>query len=331
MGYGSSSGYSPSGYGGYGSAYGMGYSNYGGAYGNVVRLPTLVVYGSRDDGFGYGVDFGYFGATQTYFQDSFGGGNYFSSGDPGFVGTDFTQNNSSLTSPFTPGRDPFSGGGFNVQLPPIQRKVQPKFLPTLPGPSGEANFVNNIYESKLAAFEANPNSFEANTWIGENGRTYEIPPASPEFEGTPGEFRSRIEDLVDSFYYKVSFEQALRRYPNDVLENGGFDGFYGENLSSEDFQNLLKDSRYFPQVINQGSETISADGTVITYPDGTSFNVNFDNNGNFSVDTLGGFNIPEGYQGSFTDGAISVQGDSFAENPDSLSNQFVLTLANQGS
>ena len=275
MGYGSGSGYSS--YGGGGGGYGS-----GGYHEYVHVLPTLFVDGNDESNF----DFGYFNsqfANYGFDDGGYGGGSY--GGDDG--GYTPPSNNDDQTR--YPGADGYLGnpfGGSGGDRPDAMsgtnwRTKTPEKEVTRtnnqarsaafnamfgegsnPYGSKQADWVNNFLDNKSGL---NPNSFEYNTWKGNNGFTYEIPAA--DINGNT-DIESRLRAFYNSFANQGEY--------NSTARTGSIPYYLGGTLDEDSRTELLRNSAMFPQVINQGPEIISNDGTTVTYPDGTSFRTNLD-------------------------------------------------------
>jgi len=282
------------GYGGYygygGNGYKTGYAGDGSFYDGVdYVMDEFMVYGNND-GFGNYVDFGYFG--DFFSQDSFYNGYTLQSYSDGSDEVDYSDNDSSIYSVFRH-PDAMEGSSWRQnKLPPIQKKRQNVMDGTLMRAliQGEGKqFIQTVYDGIKDHHQTDPNSFAANTWLAPNGKTYELPPASEDAIGTENEFASRIQNFVGSFDYLRMYNRNVAQRPEGMGEDGVFAGFVGENLDSNSYQEFLNSSKYFPQVLNQAGETISRDGTIISYPDGSTFNVDFGDVTNFTPGNASGF------------------------------------------
>jgi hypothetical protein len=151
--------------------------------------------------------------------------------------------------------------GFTAGIPPNALTIQ--------------DFVSNLMSDRE---NLDVNSFQYNTWKGNNGLTYQIPEVA--IDNITGEESTDIEDRIISLYN--SFANAdevqfiMQRFGPDALQDYLNLDHFGQ------LQEYRQDASYIPQVINQSNETISLDGSTITFADGTAFNTNL--SGDFAGD-----------------------------------------------
>ena len=238
-------------------------------------LPTFFVTATTGPSIGddFFVDWSFFNNDFGYFDPS-EGGDYTGDGDDG--GSRFGGPGNLLGSPLLKYDDAMAGSnlqGGGAQIGGVKHDPLAGFtggwIPT--NAMRQQDFVSNLMSDRQ---NLDVNSFQYNTWKGNNGLTYQIPQIA--IDPATGEESTDIEDRIISLYN--SFAQAeeaefvLGKFGPDALQ----DFLQLDSLS--ELREYRQNATYIPQVVNQSNETISLDGSTITFADGTAFNTNLDGN-----------------------------------------------------
>ena len=188
--------------------------------------------------------------------------------------TDYTDNNSNLYSVFRHESAYLGNMQGNVNL--VKQNPLAGFIAgTPPNAMTQQDFVAQalLYRETL---NLDPNSFQYNTYRGENNKTYQIPEVY--IDVVTGEESTDIGDrlisLYNSFATADEMQFIMQKFgPDSAQDYFGLNGF-------NELREYNQNASYIPQVINQSYETISLDGSIITFEDGTAFNT--DLSGDFS-------------------------------------------------
>jgi hypothetical protein len=188
--------------------------------------------------------------------------------------TDYSNKNSNLYSVFRHESAYLGNMQGTVNLVP-HNPLEGFVAGTPPNAMGQRDFVAQgiVYRENL-----DPNSFQYNTYRGENNKTYQIPEIAIDI--VTGEESTDIGDRLVSLYNSFSnadeMQFIMQKFgPDSAQDYFGLNGY-------DELRAYNQNASYIPQVINQSHETISLDGSIITFADGTAFST--DLSGDFSGD-----------------------------------------------
>ena len=188
--------------------------------------------------------------------------------------TDYSNKNSSIYSVFRHESAYLGNMQGTVNLVP-HNPLEGFVAGTPPDAMDQRDFVAQgiLYRENL-----DPNSFQYNTYRGENNKTYQIPEIAIDiFTGEEStDIGDRLISLYNSFSNADEMQFIMQKFGPDSAQD-----YFGLN-NYDELRAYNQNASYIPQVINQSHETISLDGSIITFADGTAFST--DLSGDFSGD-----------------------------------------------